>query len=95
MLVVERRWGCLGVPSSAGARTPGLEKGPAALRAAGLLDSFDHERESIEDHGDVVGFRWRPDPEHLGNQHGMAVAGVAPLLPTRLRRSSRSGRPRW
>ena len=77
MLVVERRWGCLGVPSSAGARTPGLEKGPAALRAAGLLDSFDHERESIEDHGDVVGFRWRPDPEHLGSQHGMAVAGVA------------------
>jgi arginase len=77
MLLVERRWGCLGVPSSAGARTPGLEKGPAALRAAGLLDSFDGERESIEDHGDVVGFRWRPDPEHLEGQNGMAVAEVA------------------
>jgi arginase len=77
MLVVERRWGCLGVPSSAGARTPGLEKGPAAIRAAGLLGSFDRGQESIEDHGDIAGFRWRPDPDHLGGQNGTAVAGVA------------------
>ena len=74
---MERRWGCLGVPSSAGARTPGLEKGPAALRAAGLLDALDRERQSIEDHGDVVGFRWSPDPEHPEGQNGMAVAEVA------------------
>lgn len=32
-----RHWGLLGVPTSAGAHTPGLEKGPEALRQAGLV----------------------------------------------------------
>jgi arginase len=75
MVVMERMWGYVGVPSSAGARTPGLEKGPAAIRAAGFIDSF--QRGSIEDRGDVAGFRWRPDPEHLEGQNAGAVARVA------------------
>jgi arginase len=77
MAIVERRWGSLGVPSSAGAQTPGLEKGPAAIRAAGFIDRVRQGQGSLEDHGDVVGFRWRPDPGHLDGQNGSAVARVA------------------
>jgi arginase len=77
MAVVERVWGSLGVPSSAGAKTPGVEQGPAAIRAAGFIDCFRQGRGSVEDHGDVVGFRWRPDPRHLEGQNGAAVARVA------------------
>jgi arginase len=77
MAVVERLWGSLGVPSSAGAQTPGVEKGPAAIRSAGFIDCFRRGRGSVEDHGDVVGFRWRPDPGHLEGQNGAAVARVA------------------
>jgi arginase len=50
----------IGTPTSAGAYAPGQEDGPAALRAAGLLDALGPE---ARDAGDVDGFRWRPDPE--------------------------------
>ncbi|MEE3922118.1 hypothetical protein V2I01_38950 [Micromonospora sp. BRA006-A] len=44
-----------------GAHTPGIERAPAALRAAGLLDLLGAD---VEDAGDVPGFRWRPDPAY-------------------------------
>ena len=50
----------VGAPSSAGAYAPGQEDGPAALRAAGLLEALGPD---VVDAGDVEGFRWRPDPE--------------------------------
>ena len=59
---MSRTFGLLGVPSSAGARTPGQEKGPAALRAAGLLELLDANGLEVRDHGDLPLFRWRPDP---------------------------------
>ncbi|HEX6683431.1 MAG TPA: arginase family protein [Candidatus Limnocylindrales bacterium] len=67
-------WGLLGVPSSAGAHTPGLEKGPAAIRAAGLVDLLPG---GAEDHGDVTEFRWRPDRERPSAKNAAAVAKVA------------------
>jgi arginase len=70
---MNRRWSVLGVPSTAGAHTPGLEKGPAALRAAGLVAAL-HD---VEDRGDVPGFRWRPDPARPNGQNSSAVAAVA------------------
>jgi arginase len=74
---MERHWGLLGVPSSAGAHTPGLEKAPAALREAGLTQLLGRAGRPIDDHGDVESFRWRPDPDHPHGQNAPAVARVA------------------
>ncbi len=72
-----RTFGLLGVPSSAGARTPGQEKGPAALRAAGLLELLDANRLEVRDHGDLPLFRWRPDHATRTPQNLAAVVSVA------------------
>lgn len=58
----ERRWGVLGVPTSAAAHWPGLEKGPGALRAAGLLDALAGAGLAVSDHGDRPVARWRSAP---------------------------------
>jgi arginase len=75
--VMSRQWSVLGVPSSAGAHTPGLEQGPAALRAAGLINGLRAGGLDVDDHGDVPGFRWRPDPARPNGQNATAVAAVA------------------
>ncbi|WP_127499599.1 arginase family protein [Actinoplanes solisilvae] len=74
---MSRRWSVLGAPSSAGAHTPGLEQGPAALRAAGLVSNLRTAGLDVEDRGDVPGFRWRPDPGRPNGQNAPAVAAVA------------------
>lgn len=68
------RWGLLGAPSSAGAHTPGLEKAPAAIRDAGVIDLLPG---GAEDHGDVSAFRWRPDLERPNAKNVAAVSRVA------------------
>jgi arginase len=72
-----RTLGLLGVPSSAGARTPGQEKGPAALRAARLLELLEEAGLQVHDHGDLPVFRWRPDPTTRSPQNLSAVVEVA------------------
>jgi arginase len=74
MTTMSALWGVLGVPSSAGAHTPGLEKGPAAIRDAGLVDLL---AGGVEDHGDVAAFRWRPDLDRPDAKNVPAVARVA------------------
>ncbi|WP_431944216.1 arginase family protein [Micromonospora marina] len=76
-----RQWTVVGAPSSAGAHTPGIERAPAALRAAGLLDLLGAD---AEDAGDVPGFRWRPDPAYLRGQNAGAVAAVASAVADRV-----------
>jgi arginase len=71
------RWSVIGAPSSAGAHTPGVEKAPAAIRAAGLLAAFDDRGVSVHDSGDVHGFRWRPDVSRPNAQNAAAVFRVA------------------
>jgi arginase len=71
------RWSVIGAPSSAGAHTPGVERAPAALRAAGLLSALDDRGLLVHDLGDVPGFRWRPDPSRPTAQNAAAVARVA------------------
>ena len=71
---MDARWGLLAVPSSAGAHTPGLEKGPAAIRDAGLIDLLSG---GVVDHGDVTAFRWCPDLERPNAKNAAAVARVA------------------
>jgi arginase len=74
MTVMDDRWGLLGVPSSAGAHTPGVEKAPAAIRAAGLSGLL---AGAVTDHGDVPGFRWRTDRDRPDAKNAAAVARVA------------------
>lgn len=71
------QWGVVGVPSSAGAHTPGIEKGPAALRAAGVVERLAAAAAGVTDHGDVRGSRWRPDPDRSNGQNAAEVARVA------------------
>lgn len=54
-----RRWGVLGVPTSAAAHGPGLEKAPGALRAAGLVEALTGAGVPVVDHGDRPVARWR------------------------------------
>jgi arginase len=57
-----RRWGLLGVPTSAAAHWPGLEKAPAALRDAGLVEALTAAGLTVADHGDRPVVRWRSAP---------------------------------
>jgi arginase len=71
---MRNRLAIVGVPSSAGAYAPGQEKAPAALRATGLLDFLSERGISVDDRGDVSGFRWRADK---ANPRAMNVSTVA------------------
>lgn len=66
-----RAWGLLGVPSSAAAHWPGIEKAPRALREAGLLESLRSAGLEVADHGDRPEARFRAarsadEPNDLG-----------------------------
>ncbi len=68
----------VGVPTSAGAFAPGQEQAPAALRAAGLVESLRKAGAEVEDHGDRGVWRWRPDREQRRAQNlGTVVEIVA------------------
>lgn len=49
------RMDVIGAPSSAGAYTPGQERAPQALRAAGLLETLERRGIEVVDRGDVPG----------------------------------------
>lgn len=52
-------WTVVGVPSSAAAHSRGLEKAPAALRGAGLLDALRDAGVGVRDDGDLPTATWR------------------------------------
>ncbi len=79
-------FGFVGVPSSAGARTPGQEKAPAAVRAAGLLDLMRQAGCDVIDHGDLPVVISRPDPAHRRAQNLPAVVSVARAVATAVER---------
>lgn len=54
-----RGWGVVGVPSSAAAHWPGIEKAPRALREAGLVEAMRSAGLSVVDHGDRPEARFR------------------------------------
>jgi arginase len=88
------RWCVIGAPSSAGAHTPGVERAPAALRDAGLLDALRRQGAKVDDHGDVPGFRWRPDVARPRAQNAAAVARVATAVAEAVRAAvGHSGTP--
>ena len=67
----------LGVPTSAGAFTPGQERAPAALREAGLVTELEGRGLDVRDLGDSPVWRWRPDRERPRAQNLAAVAEIA------------------
>ena len=54
----------IGVPCSAGAHHGGLERGPAALRAAGLLDRLRQAGCEVYDAGDLTPQVFTADAPH-------------------------------
>jgi arginase len=54
----------IGVPCSAGAHHAGLERGPAALRAAGLLARLRQSGCEVSDAGDLAPHVFTADPAH-------------------------------
>ena len=72
-----RRLEIVGAPSSAGAYAPGQERAPQAYRSAGLPALLEGRGIAVTDRGDVPGFRWRIDPDHMRAMNADAAAGVA------------------
>ena len=72
-----RRLEIVGAPSSAGAYAPGQERAPHAWRDAGLITLLEDRGIAVADRGDVPGFRWRIDPEHMRAMNADAAANVA------------------
>ena len=72
-----RRFGLIGVPSSAGAHGPGQEKAPAALRSADVVGRLAAAGHGVVDHGDLSPVRFRPDPAHRQAQNLALVRDVA------------------
>lgn len=54
----------LGSPTSAAALRAGLERAPAALRAAGIADRLKAAGFHVTDHGDTATYLSQPDDEH-------------------------------
>ena len=76
----------LGVPSSIGARSAGTEKGPAALRRAGLRERLLSGGHDVEDRGDQEETPFTPDtdPSRRKMQNLPGVAAMARILADRV-----------
>jgi arginase len=81
----------LGVPTSAGAFTPGQEHAPAALREAGLLTELAGRGVDVRDLGDSPVWRWRPDRERPRAQNLGAVADIARETAARVQAAAGDG----
>jgi arginase len=72
-----KRLSIIGVPSSAGAYAPGQEKAPDALRASGLIRFLEDQHVTVNDKGNVPGFRWTVDRQNPRAMNVNAVAEVS------------------
>ena len=69
-------WGIVGAPSSAAAHWAGIEKAPAALRAAGLVDALSDGSAAVMDFGDQQVARWTARRTGNGANNVDAVRAV-------------------
>ncbi|WP_162606219.1 arginase family protein [Jiangella asiatica] len=74
----------LGVPSGAGACGVGQHQTPAAIRAAGLIDSLSDVGYDVSDLGDSPVVPWRPDRSRPQAQNLEAVVRVVRTTATRV-----------
>jgi arginase len=85
------RLAVIGAPSSAGAYSPGQERAPEAMRAAGLVPRLTERGITVNDLGDVPGFRWRVDRDNPRAMNAEAVAAVARAVADRVATSIAEG----
>jgi arginase len=77
----DRSFGIIGVPSAAGAHSPGVEKAPQALRAAGIADALSrHGATVVDSRGDLPLVPFAIDHRRRYAQNIAAVAHVATAL---------------
>jgi len=69
-------WGIVGIPSSAAAHWPGIEKAPEAFRVAGLAASLRARGIAVTDHGDLPVVRWRSHRQDDGPNDVQQVLSV-------------------
>jgi arginase len=70
----------IGAATSAGAYAPGQECAPAAFRRHGLEQALASRGRTVRDHGDIVSFRWRPDPAQPQAMNLAAVRRACDLV---------------
>ena len=77
----DRSFGIIGVPSAAGAHSPGVEKAPQALRAAGIAGALSrHGATVVDSRGDLPLVPFAIDHRRRYAQNIAAVAHVATAL---------------
>jgi arginase len=77
----DRSFGIIGVPSAAGAHSPGVEKAPQALRAAGIAAALSrHGATVVDSRGDLPLVPFAIDHRRRFAQNIAAVAHVATAL---------------
>jgi arginase len=81
----------IGAPSSAGAHNAGMEKAPAALRAAGLLDRLREAGFEISDLGDIPTFTCQPDEENPRARNFKNVVAALNALRPHIEVAAKSG----
>jgi arginase len=81
----------IGAPSSAAAYSPGQERAPEAIRAAGLLRGLRDRGITVNDRGDVPGFRWSVDRANPRAMNAEVAAGVARAVADLVADSLRAG----
>ena len=79
-----RRLDIIGAPSSAGAYSPGQERAPEAIRAAGLVAGLGDRGIVVNDRGDVPGFRWQVDRANPRAMNADAASSVARAVADRV-----------
>jgi arginase len=81
----------IGAPSSAGAFSPGTEKAPAALRAAGLVERLQSAGFEVTDHGDCAPRLFADDEEHRRARNLTEIVAGLNDLKTRAEIAVKSG----
>jgi arginase len=86
-----RRFSLIGAPTAAGAHSPGIEKAPAALRAAGLVERLRAAGLTVTDRGDLPVEPFRLDRDHPRAQNAGRVAAFAREVAQRTRDALQAG----
>jgi arginase len=81
----------IGVPTSAAAHNPGLEKAPAALRAAGLVEKLQAAGYEVADIGDCPQQVYQPDDEHPRARNTGGALAVLNALKPHVEHATKSG----
>ena len=81
----------IGAPSSAAAFSPGSEKAPAALRAAGLVEKLQAAGYEVVDHGDCAPRLFADDEEHRRARNLVEIVASLNDLKLRAEMAVKSG----